>query len=317
MFTAVEPLREPLLAARLLREEILRAPVRADARGPLRELVRAASGDAWPAVRRAAELGVGTDVGVITAGALREIAAAVGPGGRRSGPGEPFHGRPAPAATETERLLGEVLETVNAPRAAEAWSPVVRAFALHFLLRLVQPFAAPPAVVGVAAEALVLAADGFDARVMGLGAAPSVGAPHEGRPDPDGFALARANALVEGLSSTRDALHEATARAVLAAWSSVREAGLNRRQQSVLEWLSRPGRSLAFSEYVRFHDGRAGPSLRSLQRDWRGLREAGWIVPGGEGRWRLSTAPLEWGGSVVAGAAGAAAGSGARGRNDA
>ena len=100
--------------------------------------------------------------------------------------------------------------------------------------------------------------------------------------------------------------------------ATAREAGLNRRQQSVLAWLSRPGRSLAFAEYARFHDGRAGPSLRSLQRDWRGLREAGWIVRGGDRRWQLSTSPLEWGGSVALDVSpGTALGSGASRRNDA
>jgi hypothetical protein len=303
MFTTIEPLREPLMAARLVREEIVAMPVRPDDRIGLRRGIAAVAGEAWAATLVAARLGASPDFTDVTVEALRAVADAAGGDGWRKAPGTPFHGQAAPPPDRVPRLLDEILETVNAPKAVEGWSPVLRAVAVHFLLRLVQPFEAPGELVGRAAEALVLASDGFDARHMRLPGPRAVGLAREGRPDPDAFALARVHALVEELGTTRDALRASVARAVLSGWAAERESGLNPRQRSVIEWLRDPGRSLDFGEYTGLHGGRAGPSLRSLQRDWRGLREAGWIVEGDDGRWRLSTAPLEWGPSV-GGAAG-------------
>ena len=95
------------------------------------------------------------------------------------------------------------------------------------------------------------------------------------------------------------AVRDAAARGVLLGWSAERAAGLTARQRSLVEWLLPAGRSLDFAEYQGLHGGRAGPSLRSLQRDWQGLREGGWIVATNDGRWRLATDLVDWGGSVL------------------
>ena len=295
MLSSIEPLREPLLVARLLREDILSTPVRPDLRDGVRRRLASSAGAAWSALGAAAELGSAAGFEMVERRALERIAAAAGGTGLRVGPGVPFHGQVAPPAQRAPGLLAEVLEDVNGPKALESWSPVVRAFALHFLLRLVQPFDGDPAIVGCAAEALVLASDGFDARLMRLAPPERVGGPRDGRPDPDAFALERAHGLVEALGETRVALRDASARGVIAGWSVERASGLNARERSVVEWLLDPERSLDFHEYARLHAGRSAPSLRSLQRDWRALREGGWIVEGSDGRWRLAPDALDWG----------------------
>ena len=298
MFTTIEPLREPLMAARLVREEILAMPIRPGDRAPLQARLVEMSGPARPALSLAARIGAAPEFLDVRVDDLRAVAAAVGGGGWRTSTGELFHGQVAPPPGRLPGLLDEILETVNGPKAVEGWSPVLRACALHFLLRLVQPFAAPAEVVGCASEALILASDGFDARCMRLGASGAIAEARNGRPDPDAFALARVHALVDALGETRDLLRDAAARALLVGWAADRDSGLNPRQRSVIEWLQPRGRSLDFGEYTGLHGGRAGPSLRSLQRDWRGLREEGWIVETQDGRWLLSTEPLEWGASV-------------------
>jgi hypothetical protein len=298
MFTTIEPLREPLLAARLVREEILALPVRPDLRTGVEACIAARAGEAWEALRAGARLGSEPAFAEVSRDMLAAVADAAGGGGMRSGPGDAFHGQAAPTPARVPALLDEVLETVNSPKALEGWSPVLRAFALHFLLRLVQPFEADPATVGWGAEALVLASDGFDARLLPLGSPDEIGSPSSGHPDPDAFAAARAHALVEALGHGRDAVREAAARGVIAGWASERAAGLNARQRSVVDWLLEPGRSLDFAEYSGLHRGRRAPSLRSLQRDWQGLREGGWIADAPGGRFRLAAGALDWGRSV-------------------
>jgi hypothetical protein len=111
------------------------------------------------------------------------------------------------------------------------------------------------------------------------------------RPDPDQFVRARLDRLVERLAETQDLLRTETARAVLASWADDRRAQgsvrrLNERQRRLVRWFAeQPSgdadlapRSLAFSDYVRLHSGRRAPSLRSLQRDWKGLRERGLLA---------------------------------------
>ena len=96
----------------------------------------------------------------------------------------------------------------------------------------------------------------------------------------------------------RELLHQASARAVLRAWVTEREAGLNARQEALLVYLceERAPELLTFQDYVDLHAGRRAPSLRSLQRDWKGLRDAGWLAPADGELHRLSTTPLEFGG---------------------
>jgi len=297
MFASIEPLREPLLAARLLREEILAMPVPPGRRDALRARypVRADSRSA-PVAALAAGARIGGAAGFleITREELTEVATLAGATGLRRGGGEPFHGQPAPPPDDVAGLFDEILGTVNAPRAVEGWSPVLRAYALHFLLRLVQPFEGPPAAIAHAAEAMVLASDGFDAGRMQLGGAANSGRDLQ-RPDPDAFSLDRAHVLVEALGNTRDAVRAEAARALLRQWAVDRASGLNLRQRAALAWLDEPERVLDFREYVTLNAVGGAASLRSLQRDWRGLREAGWIVDRGEGQFALSTAPLEWG----------------------
>lgn len=297
MFTTLDPLREPLLAARLLREEILAMPVPPSRRTSIAADVRVDTAPGAPpsaALAVAARAGSTDDFLSVPRSSLEELAALCGDGALRTREGETFHGRRAPPAAEVPGLLDELLATINSARAIEVWSPVLRAFALHFTLRLVQPFAAPPGAVAETAEAMILASDGFDARRMRLGRGPSDAAART-RPDPDAFALERIHALVEALGVTRDALRAETARALLLSWAESRVSGLNARQCAGLLWLAEPGRSLTFRDYITFNANRGRPSLRSLQRDWRGLREAGWIEERTPGAFVLSTAPLEWG----------------------
>ena len=299
MFSSIIPLREPLLAARLLREEILAMPTPPSRREAQRARFPRCDGPPSApsdALSLAAQLGSTEGLAAVSRGALEGVAALTGERALRSGPGEAFHGQPAPPPAEIPALFDEILTTINAPRAHEAWSPVVRAFALHFVLRLVQPFAGSPAAVAHAAEALVLASDGFDARRMWTGPAADAGRGRE-RPDPDAFALERANALVQALGETRDTLRDETARALLGQWAEQHESGLNERQRAALRRLDAPGSRLEFRDYVTLNSARRGAGLRSLQRDWRALREEGWIVAVEDDAFALSTAPLEWGAS--------------------
>ncbi len=248
------------------------------------------------ALSRAAQIGSSEGFAAVRREALEEIAVLASRRALRDGPGEAFHGQPAPPPADVPALFQEILATINAPRAHETWSPVLRAFALHFVLRLVQPFAGSSAALAHAAEAMVLASDGFDARCMWIGPAADAGRARE-RPDPDAFALERANALVQALGETRDALRDESARALLRQWAEHHESGLNERQRAALRRLDAPGARLAFRDYVTLNSARRGAGLRSLQRDWRALREEGWIVAVEDDAFALSTAPLEWGAS--------------------
>jgi hypothetical protein len=201
-------------------------------------------------------------------------------------------------------LVDELLDTVNAPVAMESWAPPVRAFALHFFVRLVQPFEAPGIAVGALAEAWMLGADGFAADRCLLpepgdivpalahstqpwtpppdhGAPPVGSSAHTARPDPDGFVRARAHRLVERLAESEERVRLAAARTVAVSWSRDRAARLNVRQEQVVAWLAAGQglRAISFPEYVRLHAGRRAPSLRSLQRDWKALRDGGWLSP--------------------------------------
>jgi hypothetical protein len=297
VFTNLDDLREPLLAARLLREEILATPIPPARRSALDRAYPAAatdSGASCQALVAAARLGGAIDFIEVSRGALDELAAAVGSGAPRTGVGEPFHGQSAPAATAAPALFEELLETVNSPRSLEGWSPVLRAFALHFLLRLVQPFEGPPGAIGQAAEALVLASDGLDARRMRL-SGPADPGRHIQRPDPNAFALERAHALVDALGRTRDELRHEVSAALLRQWATDRASGLNLRQRAALLWLEEAGRTMDFRDYITLSAGRGGAGLRSLQRDWRALRALGWVVERTDGRFELATTPLEWG----------------------
>ncbi|MCE9636808.1 MAG: hypothetical protein K8T90_13980 [Planctomycetes bacterium] len=300
MLADLTELRESVFAVRLLREEILATPLRPDAAARLRRVIVARNGDRLPAGTVAAALSAARATGGGVAGVhvdgawLRTLAEACGGGAVRSGPGVPFHGRAAPPASRVPDLLAEMIETLNSPVAFETWPAPVRAFAAHFLVRLVQPFDAPPAALGFAVEVAVLAADGFSADRVLL---PEPSAGEEvaaSRPDPDEFVRARLDRLVERLAETQDLLRTEAARAVLASWADDRRAQgtahrLNERQRRLVRWFAeQPAgdgdvapRSLAFRDYVRLHSGRRAPSLRSLQRDWKGLRERGLLAERG------------------------------------
>ncbi len=300
----LDELREPLFAARLLREETLLAPIRPGTRAALgAETLRANHKLTAPGaplsdgvLHATVQQGLAADGAEISEASLRALAETCGDGARRTGPGVPFHGRAAPTAPRVPHLLAEIVQTVSSPVAIEIWPPPARAFALHFLLRLVQPFACDSVALAMLAEAQLLAADGFPADVFLLPSPAVVGEPRAGHPDPDALVVARAHALVEGVAATRERVRAETARAVLLAWGRERAAGLNARQERLLAYLaSDPGaRRMRFEDYVGLHSGRRSPSLRSLQRDWKGLREAGWLVER-DGEARLSTAPLERG----------------------
>ncbi|MCG3134156.1 MAG: hypothetical protein HMLKMBBP_01443 [Planctomycetes bacterium] len=210
----------------------------------------------------------------------------------RRGIGQPFHGRAAPAAAGVADLLDELLDTMNAPAAVESWPAPVRAAAFHFFLRLVQPWDADAAAP--LAEAWALAADGFDGRAMLLPPAEPAD-PGTGKPDPDTFVRDRVHALVESLAATEELLRAECARTVLREDCAERASGLNARQRALVRWLSGPeSRPLAFADYVRIHAGRRAPSLRSLQRDWKGLREGGWIEESDRG-FELRSERAAWG----------------------
>jgi len=314
MFEHLSALREPLFAARLLREEVLLAPLAPDAAERFRAWCRARNGRSpasGPALALAVEMARDDGLTTVRREHLSRLAEACGGGAGgggalRSGPGDAFQGTPAPPGAGPGRaalggeglagLLEELLETVNSPLAVEVWPPPARAFALHFLLRLVQPFAAPAEAVAHAAEALLLAADGFEGDRVLLPPPVAGGDERARRPDPDAFASARAHRLVEALAETREVQRERTARQVLLGWLDRREAGLGTRQERLLRWLAEGerGRALRFDDYVGLHAGRRAPSLRSLQRDWKGLRDQGFLVVHEGDRFALSTAPLRY-----------------------
>lgn len=280
MLDDLSDLRESLFAIRLLREGIFSAPLRPDAAAVLRAEVARSNGAApMSAPLIAASCAAGRAPGFVRveASLLSRLAASAGGGARRTGPGSAFHGRAAPPPARLDELVAETLDTLNAPTALETWPPVVRACAAHFLVRIVQPFEAPPGAVGAAIEAAILAADGVAGDSVLL-PEPDVGADASSvRPDPDAFVRARVHRLVERLAETADRIRDLSARAALQGWADERAAGLNARQRRLVRWLAEggPDRAIDLREYVRLHAGRRAPSLRSLQRDWKGLRESG------------------------------------------
>ena len=274
-------LRETLFALRLLREEILDAPVIPPDRARLRQQFLAGNGD--PAALRVALDEAATATGPeIDRAQLDRLARAAGAHGLRRSPGVPFQRAAAPGPGDLEHLLGELIETINSGRAVEGWPPPVRAQALVFLLRLVQPYEADPDRVARVVEAYVLATDGFRADCMWLCRGAPSREPSTARPDPDAFLRERLHGFVEALGETRQLVRGATARSVLLSWVDRKEARLNVRQKRLLEHLAEPGGAdrLTFQQYVNWHAGRGAPSLRSLQRDWKGLRDRGLITSG-------------------------------------
>jgi hypothetical protein len=299
MFGDLSDLRDSLLVARLLREEMLAAAVAPEAAARLREefLAENALHGSRRAIGAAMSRGRARDFSVVDEDALTEIAAAAGSGERRAHAGAPFHGKAAPAPSRIPELLAELLETINSPVALETWSPPVRAFGLHFLLRLVQPFQAPADVVAHAAEAMLLAADGFVADHMLL-VEPGVGAaPGATKPDPDAFVRERTHRFVERLGESRDRVRDAAARSLVVAWAERRDAGLNPRQRRLVKWLAdkHGAPRIAFQDYVDLHAGRRAPSVRSLQRDFQSLRTRGLLRADGDG-FVLDTRPVTFGG---------------------
>lgn len=299
MFGDLSDLRDSLLVARLLREEILAAAVAPEAAARLRGEFLA--GNAAHGARRALDValtrGRVRDFSVVDEEALEAVASAAGSSERRTHPGAPFHGKAAPPPARVDGLLAELLETVNSPVALESWSPPVRAFGLHFLLRLVQPFQAPADVVAHAAEAMVLAADGFSADHMLL-VEPGVGAsPGATKPDPDAFVRERTHRFVERLGESRDRVRDAAARSLVVAWADRRDAALNPRQRRLVKWLAdkHGAPRVAFQDYVDLHAGRRAPSVRSLQRDFQSLRARGLLRVDGDG-FVLDTRPVTFGG---------------------
>ena len=283
MLADLSDLRETLFAIRLVREHVLAMPVRPEARQRVASRVlkaNAAPPSSRDLVRAALAVGVASGLGRVDADVLERLAGAAGGAARRTGPGVPFQGRAAPAPNRIDALLAEMLETLNAPVAAETWPPVVRAFAAHFLVRIVQPFEAPAGALGAALEASLLAADGIAADRFLLPEADVGADASPGRPDPDLFVRARMHRLVDRMAETQDLVRAETARAVLLGWADDRAAKLNVRQRRLLRWLAEgdADRSLEFRDYVRLHAGRRAPSLRSLQRDWKGLREGGVVA---------------------------------------
>jgi hypothetical protein len=299
MFDDLSDLRDSLLVARFLREEILAAAVAPKAAERLRQdfLAENAAHGSRRALDTAVALGRKAEFGVVSEEALTSIAAAAGAAAKRSHAGAPFHGKAAPAPSRVPELLAEMLETINSPVALETWSPPVRAFGLHFLLRLVQPFQAPAESVAHAAEAMVLAGNGFAADHMLLAEADVGSAPGATKPDPDAFARDRTHRFVERLGESRDRVRDAAARSLLAAWAQRREAKLNPRQRRLVMWLAdRHGAPrIAFQDYVDLHAGRRAPSVRSLQRDFQSLRVRGLLRADGDG-FVLDARPVTFGG---------------------
>ena len=298
MFERLPDLREPLLTARLLREEILSQPVLPDAAARLREtfLAENAARSGRAALEVALEHGRRPGFAVIERESIVSVARAAGGGELRTHPGAAFHGKSAPVPSRVPELFDELLETVNSPTAMESWSAVVRAFAVHFLLRLVQPFQASAAAVACAAESMVLTADGFAADHMLLAEADTGVAGSHARPDPDAFALERAHRLVERLGRSRDLVRDAGARSMLAAWAERRGARLNPRERRLVRWLAEKDGAprIEFREYVALHAGRRAPSVRSLQRDFQRLRERGLLRADGDA-FVLDPRPLAFG----------------------
>jgi hypothetical protein len=275
-----------------LREEILDAPVTPRQRAALAaDMVAAnADGDAEGLEREVAD-GLSDPGAPLTRPGLEALAARAGASGLRRRRGVPFLGADAPAPNVVPELLDELVETIDSARAAETWAPVVRAYAAGFLLRLVQPFEGDAERVAFRVEVRLLAADGMRADRMLLrspspDAAPRSAAPAatsaSPRPDPDAELRVRVDGLVEALGETRRRVRESTARAVLLSFVDRRDAQLNDRQRRLLRHLADEGGAdrLTFQQYVRLHAGRRAPSLRSLQRDWQGLRDRSLIGTG-------------------------------------
>src|SRR5215831_15465525 len=131
MFDDLSDLRDSLLVARLLREEILAAPALPEASARLREEFLAANSSTHGsrrAVEAATSRGRARDFSLVDEDALTELAAAAGSGERRTHAGAPFHGKAAPAPSRIPELTAELIETINSPVAIETWSPPVRAF---------------------------------------------------------------------------------------------------------------------------------------------------------------------------------------------
>lgn len=322
MFESLDDVRESLLAARFLREEVLAIPVRPDGAARLRaEFLRENAGARQGAMLAAVAAGEDPGFGRVTEEHLRGWAVHLGQQGFRRSAGTPFQGRAAPPPAAVEDLLAEILETVNSPLARETWPVPFRAFALHFLLRLVQPFEPPaplnpggsprldpgtvpaepwPAALAATAEAAILASDGFSAARMLL-PEPEVGVDAQGpRPDPEAFARTRLHRLVERIADSAARVRAECGRGVLLGWVEERAARLNARQERLLLYLAdvpqgAPPRRIAFQDYVRLHAGRRAPSLRSMQRDWQGLRDGGWLLVGGDGRFSLDPEALAFG----------------------
>ncbi len=299
MFKSLPDLRDALLAARLVREEILGQPVLPESAARLREsfLRDNSPPGARRAVEAAVERGRRPGFGIIDANNLAALAEALGSPDVRTHGGVPFHGKPAPSPARVPELVEELLDTVNAPTAIESWPAPVRAFGVHFLLRLVQPYQAPPDLVGYAAEAMLLAADGFAADHVLL-AEPEVGAgAGTTKPDPDAFARERLDRLLERCGAARDRVRGAAARSLLAAWAGRRDARLNPRERRLVKWLAeRDGEPrVTFQDHVDLHAGRRAPSVRSLQRDFQRLRARGLLRPDGDG-FLLDTRPVVFGG---------------------
>ena len=116
-------------------------------------------------------------------------------------------------------------------------------------------------------------------------------------PDPGNWVRARTHSLVDRLGESRARVRAATSRAVLRSWIDERAARLGDRQRRTLRYLAEGGgtRSLDFRGYVQLHSGRGAPSLRTLQRDWLGLRDRGFLVER-EGGWVLATDTFAFGG---------------------
>jgi hypothetical protein len=293
---ALDSLRETLYAARLLREQIAALPVRPDGAARLRdEFLRENAGARADALRRVVSVPF---AGTVTRDFLDAVAAAVlGAATPRTGPGASFQRRAAPPPVRVAALVEELLETVNSPVARESWPPPARACAVHFLLRLVQPWEGAPGAPAAAAETALLAADGFLPDQMLL-PEPDVGVEGDGvRPDPDAFVRERLDRLVERLAESEERVRTEAARGVLLGWVEERAAQLGPRQERLLRHLAEGGldRRLAFQDYVRLPAGRRAPSLRSLQRDWQGLRDGGFLREGADGRCGLDPDALAFG----------------------
>lgn len=298
MLDDLSDLRETLFAIRLLREQIAATPVLPGASDRLRRAVRAVNSRpplTSAALAAALREGAGA-VGRVDEAFLLRLAPAPG-GGRRKSPGAAFQGRAAPLPARLGELVPEMLDTLNAPVAVETWPPVVRAMAAHFLVRIVQPCDGSSAAHGSAVEAAFLAADGIPGDRFLL-PEPDHGADvSPARPDPDQFVRARVHRLVERLGDTSDLVRDAVARSELLGWADEREAKLNARQRRLVRWLADGDaeRSISFREYVRLHAGRRAPSLRSLQRDWKSLRERGFLGER-DGRMTVSADALAYAG---------------------